>query len=109
MARLHGYPDWFRFHVTKWHGARQVGNSVPPPVARAIAGAIVEALEIAPTRPNREIGLGSPALLSMDMGEAADFWKVPVPIGRRDRKNGLHKRKQSEIEEAMRSEVRSAW
>nr|WP_319923570.1 DNA cytosine methyltransferase [Klebsiella pneumoniae] len=29
-ARLHSYPDWFRFHVTKWHGFRQVGNSVPP-------------------------------------------------------------------------------
>ena len=23
MARLHGFPDWFRFHATKWHGARQ--------------------------------------------------------------------------------------
>ena len=34
----------------------------------------------------------------MDMGEAADYWKVPVPIGKRDRKNGLHKRKQAEIE-----------
>ncbi|MBI2346180.1 MAG: DNA cytosine methyltransferase [Deltaproteobacteria bacterium] len=109
MARLHGYPDWFRFHVTKWHGARQVGNSVPPPVARAVAGAIVEALEIVPTRPNRKIALGSPALLSMDMGEAADFWKVPVPIGRRNRKNGLHKRKQSEIEASMGSEARGAW
>ena len=31
MARLHGFPDWFRFNVTKWHGARQIGNSVPPP------------------------------------------------------------------------------
>ncbi len=20
MARLHGFPDWFRFHATKWHG-----------------------------------------------------------------------------------------
>lgn len=37
MARLHGFPDWFRFHPTKWHGARQVGNAVCPPVARAIA------------------------------------------------------------------------
>lgn len=30
MARLHGFPDWFRFHATKWHGARQIGNAVPP-------------------------------------------------------------------------------
>ncbi len=25
----HGYPDWFRFHVTKWNGFREIGNSVP--------------------------------------------------------------------------------
>ena len=28
MARLHGFPDWFRFNATKWHGARQIGNAV---------------------------------------------------------------------------------
>jgi DNA (cytosine-5)-methyltransferase 1 len=39
----------------------------------------------------------------MDMGEAANFWKVPVPIGRRDRKNGLRKRKQADIEEALKN------
>jgi len=106
MARLHGYPDWFRFHVTKWHGARQVGNSVPPPLARAVAGAILEALGADATRPSRELDLGSTELLSMDMGEAAEFWKVPVPIGRRDRKNGLRKRRQSEIEEAVHTRGR---
>ncbi len=98
MARLHGYPDWFRFHVTKWHGARQIGNSVPPPLARAVAGAIIRALGILPERPSQSMDLGRPDLLSMDMGEAAEYWKVPIPIARRDRKNGLHKRKQSEIE-----------
>lgn len=36
-ARLHSFPDWFQFHHTKWHGFRQVGNSVPPVLARAIA------------------------------------------------------------------------
>ena len=39
-ARLHGYPDWMRFHRTKWHGFRQVGNSVPPPLARAVASEV---------------------------------------------------------------------
>lgn len=107
MARLHGYPDWFRFHVTKWHGARQVGNSVPPPLARAVAGAVRDALGITPIRPRRKIELGSPELLSMDMGEASDFWKVPVPIGRRDRKNGLRKRKQAEIEQALQARERN--
>lgn len=105
MARLHGYPDWFRFHVTKWHGARQIGNSVPPPLARAVAGSIVRALGVTPERPVRRLDLGRPKLLSMDMGEAADYWKVPVPIGKRDRKNGLHKRKQMEIEAANTARI----
>lgn len=98
MARLHGYPDWFRFHITKWHGARQIGNSVPPPLARVVAGSIIASLGIAPCRPSVTLALGMPELLAMDMGEAANYWKVPVPIGKRDRKSGSRKRKQSEIE-----------
>lgn len=106
MARLHGYPDWFRFHVTKWHGARQVGNSVPPPLARAVASALIDALGLVPQRSTRQISLGSPDLLSMDMGEAADYWNVPIPIGRRNRKSGLRKRKQADIEAALTNRTR---
>ena len=29
MARLHGFPDWYRLHVTKWHGARPSGRRYP--------------------------------------------------------------------------------
>jgi len=43
-ARLHSFPDWFQFHGTKWHGFRQIGNSVPPLLARGAAQRIVEAL-----------------------------------------------------------------
>jgi len=43
-ARLHSFPDWFHFHPTKWHGFRQIGNSVPPLLARAVASAIRRAL-----------------------------------------------------------------
>lgn len=43
-ARLHSFPDWFSFHPTKWHGFRQIGNSVPPRLARAIAQSIARAL-----------------------------------------------------------------
>jgi DNA (cytosine-5)-methyltransferase 1 len=105
MARLHGYPDWFRFHITKWHGARQIGNSVPPPLARAVATSIIKVLGVVPTRPSRRLALGSLQLLAMDMGEAADYWKVPVPIQRRDRKNGTRKRKQSEIEALREGDI----
>jgi DNA (cytosine-5)-methyltransferase 1 len=98
MARLHGFPDWFRFHVTKWHGARQIGNAVPPPLARAVAAEIIAALGIEPTQPDVTLTLGDPSLLRMDMSEAAGFWGVPNPIGRRDKKSGAKKRKQHEIE-----------
>ena len=98
MARLHGFPDWFRFHVTKWHGARQIGNSVPPPLARAVGASVREALGVTPIRPTGTVPLGSPSLLGMDMTEASAHWGVDVPIAKRDRKSGAAKRKQQEVE-----------
>jgi DNA (cytosine-5)-methyltransferase 1 len=98
MARLHGFPDWFRFNVTKWHGARQIGNAVPPPLARAIAGQVMDALGAVPTRPKGSMELGDPALLSLDLSGAAAHFGVDAPSGRRDRKSGATKRKQIDIE-----------
>ena len=98
MARLHGFPDWFRFHETKWHGARQIGNAVPPPLARAVASEIVRAAGHGPRCPKSTIPLGDPTLLRMDMSEAAAYFDVPIPIRKRDRKSGSKKRKQHEIE-----------
>lgn len=108
MARLHGFPDWFRFHATKWNGARQIGNAVPPPLARAIAKQVISALGITPRRPKEVQELGSPSLLEMDMSHASAYWNVPVPIGRRDRKSGAQKRKQEEIETLLQREVKYA-
>jgi DNA (cytosine-5)-methyltransferase 1 len=85
-ARLHGFPDWFGFHTTKWHGFRQVGNAVPPPLARAVAGSVVAAAEVRPPRRGRKpIELGPTALLSMPMGEAAERYgldaaKLPANV-----------------------------
>ena len=101
MARLHGFPDWFRFHMTKWHGARQIGNAVPPPMARAIANEIMRALDFKPTRPNVSLQLGDPKLLRMSLETAATYWSIKNPIGRRDRKSGMTKRTQAEIEAAI--------
>jgi DNA (cytosine-5)-methyltransferase 1 len=44
-ARLHSFPDWFEFHETKWHGFMQVGNSVPPALARAVAIEVTRSLK----------------------------------------------------------------
>ena len=98
MARLHGFPDWFRFHETKWHGARQIGNAVPPPLARAVAAKIIEAMGVDPARPSTMVGLGEEKLLRMDMSQASAFWGIETPIGRRDRKSGARKRRQEDIE-----------
>lgn len=87
-ARLHSYPDWFRFHSTKWHGFRQVGNSVPPMLGRVVAKQIAKALNYIPQLPTKRLELGAEDLLYMDMSKAASKFGVPVDtIAQRTRKN----------------------
>ena len=101
MARLHGYPDWFRFNETKWHGARQIGNSVPPPLARAVAHSVIESLGYAVKPSIEEWELGDPSLLRMTVGQAAAFFGIAAPQSRRTTKSGARKRKQQEIENEL--------
>ncbi len=87
MARLHSYPDWFRLHGTKWHGARQIGNSVPPLLARAIAREIIRVLGIAPTKPHQTLTLDRTPLLTLGMKAAARYFGVShttIPPRRRN-------------------------
>ncbi len=98
MARLHGFPDWFRFNVTKWHGARQIGNAVPPPLARAVAAQVMKSLGVEPNRPQCALTLGDKTLLSLDLSGAATYFGVKTPHSRRNRKSGIKKRKQIDIE-----------
>lgn len=70
-ARLHSFPDWFRFHVTKWNGFRQIGNAVPPLLGRAVGAEIIRALGITPERPTGVLETGPDRLLSLTMKEAA--------------------------------------
>lgn len=85
-ARLHSYPDWFRFHATKWHGFRQIGNSVPPYLARAVASQLIEALGVKPTKPAAMTALGDVALLSISMSDAAHMFGVPNNVISRRRR-----------------------
>ncbi|MGC9998344.1 MAG: DNA cytosine methyltransferase [Terriglobia bacterium] len=89
-ARLHSYPDWFRFHVTKWHGFRQIGNSVPPLLARRVATKVKEALsDRAVGSRRRPLPLGDPQLLSLDMSAAAARYGVPFnTVPQRARREG---------------------
>ena len=89
-ARLHSYPDRFRFHVTKWHGFRQVGNSVPPLLARAVATSVARTLGIETPRTNGEMSDGEKqdiGLLRFNMSDAAHWFGVPrdvIPARQRD-------------------------
>lgn len=105
MARLHGFPDWFRFHATKWHGARQIGNAVPPPLARAIAGEVMKALKIKPIASTSLMDLGDTDLLKLAMAEACAYFNVVKPSTKRDRKSGVKKRSQTETEAARISSM----
>ena len=49
-ARLQSFPDWYLFHPTKWHGNQQVGNAVPPMLAKALGHHLCEALCLQPGR-----------------------------------------------------------
>jgi DNA (cytosine-5)-methyltransferase 1 len=89
-ARLHSYPDWFRLHTTKWHGCRQIGNSVPPLLARAVASELLKAQGITPSKPKKVLDLGEARLLSLDMSNASAYFKVlRDTIAQRTRKTSV--------------------
>jgi len=75
-ARLHSYPDWFRFHATIWHGFRQIGNSVPPLMARAIAESVRTALGLEPNAPTQTVRLGPDEFARFNMTQAAAHFGV---------------------------------
>lgn len=75
-ARLHGYPDWFGFYPVKWHAHRQIGNSVCPPIAKAIGVSVLKALGIEPKKPPESIDLD-------------DKFMLPVTSGNREKRHSF--------------------
>lgn len=59
-----------------------------------------------PQRTTRVIPLGHPALLSMDMSQAAFHLEIDVPIQRRDRRSGARKRSQLQTEVERLSQIK---
>ncbi len=86
-ARLHSYPDWFRFHVTKWHGFRQVGNSVPPLLGQAVAASIMKQVGVA-SKNAKPPKVGDSRLLEFKMSKASEYFGVsPTVVPQRIRKS----------------------
>lgn len=86
-ARLHSFPDWFRFHSTNWHGHRQIGNSVPPLLAKAVAESVRLTLgaEVVDSAARTAAGQRE-ALLSMSPSAAKNYFQAndsEVPAQRR--------------------------
>src|SRR2546422_633475 len=79
-ARLHSFPDWFRFHITKWHGFRQIGNALPPLLGRAIAYEIATAVSAAPAKSTKVLELGDIELLQLATSKAADGLGVDLEL-----------------------------
>ncbi|MDR1310695.1 MAG: DNA cytosine methyltransferase [Burkholderiaceae bacterium] len=101
-ARLHSYPDWFRFHTTKWHGFRQIGNSVPPLLARAVGEQIMKTLRKKPEKPAEVLALGDQNLIGISMRDAAAMFGVSsTVIARRSRPVDRHASRHHEENELV--------
>lgn len=77
-ARLHSFPDWFRFHYSKWHGFRQIGNSLPPLLGRAIGAELRQAMGLLVGKPTKRLELGDPKLLKFTTADAAEYFNADI-------------------------------
>jgi DNA (cytosine-5)-methyltransferase 1 len=89
-ARLHSFPDWFQFHRTIWHGHRQIGNSVPPLLAKEVAQSLIGLLGYDLSKiPVDNLPPSDLGLLSLTMHQACNLFGVRKDvIGKRNRNKG---------------------
>ena len=64
--------------MTKWHAFRQIGNSLPPLLARAVGSQIVAAMGITPERATEALALGDVSLLRLATRDAAGHFGVDI-------------------------------
>lgn len=77
-ARLHGFPDWFQFHRTIWHGFREIGNAVVPLVAKCVGDELIRCLGVDTSNIEmKTIGGAESQLLTYNMGQASSYWGIP--------------------------------
>lgn len=79
-ARIQSFPDWFFFHPAKWNGNRQVGNAVPPLLARPIAQHLLRLLGIQVSKRRLPRVARDESLVTSDIEEAAGAGLSTRPI-----------------------------
>ncbi len=72
--RLHSYPDWFQVHRSIWHGFREVGNSVPPLMAKALGEEIIKLLNV-DDAPLKTLDATDEQMLSFSPKNADRYWR----------------------------------
>ena len=76
-ARLHTFPDWFRFHNTIWHGFREIGNAVIPFLAKSLGDQIIQAMNIEADKLDiYDLNNDEYELLNFNMAKASKYWDV---------------------------------
>lgn len=77
-ARLHTFPDWFRFHHTIWHGFREIGNAVIPFLAKSLGCEIIKAMQLNPQALKTDIlSQQDEKILHYNMMQASKYWDIP--------------------------------
>ena len=79
-ARLHSFPDWFQFHATKWHAFQQIGNSVPPFLAKAVATSIIQGLGYSTQKLDAPPVTPDADLLRLSLVEAAIHYDIDMKM-----------------------------
>lgn len=76
-ARLHTFPDWFRFHNTIWHGFREIGNAVIPFLSKSLGSQIIKAMEVnIDDLKTYQLESEEENLLNNNMGQASKYWNI---------------------------------
>ena len=86
--------------MTKWHGFRQIGNSVPPLLGRAVASSIIKALGLEPKIPKRVLTTGPGHLLGLQMWHASQHFGVAKNVIAQRTRKPTSDEKNRTIEEA---------
>ncbi len=80
-ARLHTFPDWFRFHNTIWHGFREIGNAVIPFLSKSLGSQVIQAMGLNPCDfETYTLNHQEENLLNYNMGQASKYWDIPDDV-----------------------------